>query len=170
MLREDLWETKHTAIWLDNEVKHGGRAVGSRFLVWKVWKTWSKELNSLHQNCGYEEKEYSIVVIQKKSLPKVIISQVIATRDLKVVSILDLPEECLVIVFKSLTAYELSSVSRVCKRFYHVCCNPTLWTSIDLFFQDFWSVLFGERVPNAKMRMSFAFLVLSAKESCIDWD
>ena len=80
--------------------------------------------------------------------------------------ILHLPEECLVIVFKSLTAYELSKVSRVCKRFYHVCCNPTLWNSVDLLFEDFSSVLFGHKVPNTKMRMSFASF-LSARKAAL---
>ena len=51
--------------------------------------------------------------------------------------ILDLPEECLVIVFKSLTAYEICNASTVCKRFYHVSRNSALWRSVDLSLEDF---------------------------------
>ena len=51
--------------------------------------------------------------------------------------ILDLPEECLVIVFKSLTAYEICNASTVCRRFYHVSRNSALWRSVDLSLEDF---------------------------------
>ena len=51
---------------------------------------------------------------------------------LKRFSVLDLPEECLVIVLKNLPFYEICNVARVCKRFYQVSWNPTLWKSIDL--------------------------------------
>lgn len=86
--------------------------------------------------------------------------------------ILDLPDECLVTVFKNLTAYELCSVSRVCKRFYHVSCNSALWSSIDLSFEDLLSSYTVENVSfidldnndhdsreerkNSNRRMSFA--------------
>ncbi|XP_078352263.1 uncharacterized protein LOC144636940 [Oculina patagonica] len=55
-------------------------------------------------------------------------------RSWKEFSVLDLPEECLVIVLKNLPFYEICNVARVCKRFYQVSWNPTLWKlkSIDL--------------------------------------
>lgn len=47
-------------------------------------------------------------------------------------SVLDLPEECLIIVLKNLEFFEICNVARVCKRFYQVSLNPTLWRSVDL--------------------------------------
>ncbi|KAL9952939.1 hypothetical protein ACROYT_G040271 [Oculina patagonica] len=47
-------------------------------------------------------------------------------------SVLDLPEECLVIVLKNLPLHEICNVAQVCKRFYQVSCNSTLWKSINL--------------------------------------
>ena len=93
-------------------------------------------------------------------------------------SILDLPEECLVIVFKSLTFYEIANVARVCKRFYHVCWNSTLWSCIDLSFQDFCSFYrasltdtadsysWTEVITNAKRRTLLASF-LSARKAAL---
>ena len=58
------------------------------------------------------------------------------------VSILDLPEECLIIVLRNLSFAEICNVARVCKRFYQVSCNPTLWKSIDL------SSVYALRLPS----------------------
>ncbi|KAJ7377472.1 hypothetical protein OS493_028914 [Desmophyllum pertusum] len=44
----------------------------------------------------------------------------------------DLPEECLVHVLENLQFHEICNIARVCKRFYQVSWNPTLWKSIDL--------------------------------------
>ena len=92
------------------------------------------------------------------------------------VHVLDLPEECLVIVFKSLTAYEICNVARVCKRFYHVSFNPTLWNSIDLSFEGFSSLCraslvdtecsWTEVMTNTKRRMLFASF-LSARNAAL---
>ena len=58
------------------------------------------------------------------------------------ISILDLPEECLIIVLRNLPFAEICNVARVCKRFYQVSCNPTLWKSIDL------SSVYAFRLPS----------------------
>ena len=93
--------------------------------------------------------------------------------------ILDLPEECLVIVFKSLTAYEICNVSTVCKRFYHVSRNSALWRSVDLSLEDFLRS-HRQRVsfvdldkydwrkgnPDAQRRMRFASF-LSARKAAL---
>jgi len=91
-------------------------------------------------------------------------------------SILDLPEECLVIVLKNLTAYEIANVARVCKRFYQVSYNPTLWSCIDLSFEEFLSWFlpkvsfvdmdnydWKEVITNARRRMSFASFLVARK-------
>lgn len=93
--------------------------------------------------------------------------------------ILDLPEECLVIVFKSLTAYEICNASTVCKRFYHVSRNSALWRSVYLSLEDF-SRLHAQRVSfvdldnydwretniDTKRRMLFASF-LSARKAAL---
>ena len=58
------------------------------------------------------------------------------------ISILDLPEECLIIVLRNLPFAEICNVARVCKIFYQVSCNPTLWKSIDL------SSVYAFRLPS----------------------
>lgn len=50
----------------------------------------------------------------------------------KYVDILDLPEECLIIILRNLTFHEICNVSRVCKRLYQMSWNTTLWNSVDL--------------------------------------
>ena len=94
-------------------------------------------------------------------------------------SVLDLPEECLVIVFKCLTPYEICSVAKACKRFYHVSFNPTLWSSVDLSFLDFVNLyrasfvdmensIWTEVITNAKRRMSFASFLAVRKAALTD--
>lgn len=93
-------------------------------------------------------------------------------------SILDLPDECLVIVFEKLEAHEICNVARVCKRFYHVSRSPTLWKFIDLSFQNFVSLIqaslvdtdcsWTEVITNAKRRMLFASFLSARKAALTD--
>lgn len=91
------------------------------------------------------------------------------------VSILDLPEECLIFVLRNLSFPEICKVSRVCKRFYQVSCNPTLWKSIDL------SSVYAFRLPSTvnldcpshmmtfpKRRLLFASFLSSRRAALTD--
>ena len=91
------------------------------------------------------------------------------------VSILDLPEECLILVLRNLPFAEICNVARVCKRFYQVSCNPTLWKSIDL------SSVYALRLPSTvnldypshmmtfpKRRLLFASFLSSRRAALTD--
>lgn len=84
-------------------------------------------------------------------------------------SILDLPEECLVTVLKNLPFAEICNVARVCKRFYQVSRNPTLWKSIDLSsVYAFGSAMINLDFPSQMMtfpkrRMLFASFLSSRR-------
>ena len=91
------------------------------------------------------------------------------------ISILDLPEECLIFVLRNLPFAEICNVARVCKRFYQVSCNPTLWKSIDL------SSVYALRLPSTvnlvypshmmtfpKRRLLFASFLYSRRAALTD--
>ena len=91
------------------------------------------------------------------------------------VSILDLPEECLIIVLRNLPYAEICNVARVCRRFYQASCNPTLWKSIDL------SAVYAFRLPSTvnldypshmmtfpKRRLLFASFLSSRRAALTD--
>ena len=109
--RYDLWEINEFRVLIGPEEKDGGQEElllecenmikRAKFTAPKLWIRRNRRLCRNYSVEYYPESQN-------------IISN--SCKELRGTSILDLPDECLITVFKSLTAYELCSVSRVCQK------------------------------------------------------
>lgn len=104
-----------------------------RSLAGRLWCRRGKRLVRLGDNEA--ENEPCRKCCKTRSIQKHARSQA----DVRTLSIVDLPDECIVLILEKLDykAHEMCEIARVCKKFYDISFNPRLWRVADFRFDTY---------------------------------